>query len=110
MIYHKFNVFIALQAGIEAAPIAFFLQNLQAKNQAFKTQRMFVEGRWIARTRLGALRHKFPYLSLDQIETALERLEEAKLVEILAWDEEEDQILVHVTERYETVLRGGSSS
>ena len=77
---HSFDIDVAERVGIPAAVIAFNIRHWCHKNQANKSELHFHEGRYWTFNSVTAWSELFPYLSIRQIRTALEKLEEAGIV------------------------------
>lgn len=80
MALHSFDPEIAKQVGVNAATIYQNLIYWQEKNEA--NERHFYEGKYWTYNSLRAFTDLFPYLSADQIRTAIQKLVDADLIEV----------------------------
>lgn len=79
-IIHHFNVEIACEVGVNAAIIAANIQHWCAKNEANESERHLHNGRYWTFNSISAFEKLFPYLSIKQIRTALDKLETAEII------------------------------
>ena len=77
---HHFNVQVAEKLGVNAAILAANVQFWCAKNEANESKRHFHEGKYWTFNSVSALEKLFPYLTIKQIRTALDKCVEDGLL------------------------------
>jgi hypothetical protein len=77
---HHFNVEIACEVGVNAAVVAANIQHWCAKNEANESERHFHNERYWTFNSISAFEKLFPYLTIKQIRTALDKLERAEII------------------------------
>src|SRR6056297_1840112 len=77
---HHFSVEIAGEVGVNAAVIASNIQHWCAKNEANESERHFHKERYWTFNSISAFEKLFPYLTIKQIRTALDKLEAAEII------------------------------
>lgn len=77
---HHFNVQVAEELGVNAAILAANVQFWCAKNEANESKRHFHDGRYWTFNSVSALEKLFPYLTIKQIRTALDKCVENGLL------------------------------
>jgi len=77
---HHFNVEIACEVGVNAAVVAANIQHWCAKNEANESERHFHNDRYWTFNSISAFEKLFPYLTIKQIRTALDKLEAAEII------------------------------